>query len=296
MAQCPGCKAEYLSGDRFCMFCGASLEETAQDGGISLTGNDLAALAGSFDYSPLSPLAPHYVGPAKASPVTLDASAKRAILSPKRAFYFLELARDTFSQDVLLVGEGTYHRWSEGESGVTITKENSPRDFIAWTQEKLTGLITTAGELPLTSIRKRSLRSLTAVAILCGQLTGVDPAASFVTLSDLEFFLDGKEELSPEIEHLVRNGFLRTVGDDDPLIFLEEKGEKLHLLLNEYDRYFVIQVLTNSVPDYPCLALAARKGSLCLITSPEGSPDIFFRGMDRDGTSSLINWAWTTGV
>ncbi|MBP7527535.1 MAG: hypothetical protein KA801_06410 [Syntrophorhabdaceae bacterium] len=293
MAQCPQCKAEYRDRDRFCMFCGKPLADAPKDGRIYLTQNDLAALAGSADYSSLSPLAPYHAGAVTSCPVTLDAAVSRAILSPKRAFYFIELTRDAFLQDVLLVSDGSCYRWSERDSAVTISREKSPRDFIGWTKQRLTASVTSEKELPLLSIRKESLKTLAAIAVLCRELSRVDKAASFITLSHLKSFLDGKEVSSEEIDYLAGNGFIRIMDDADPLIFLEEKGEELYLLLNEYDRYFIIQVLTGGEPDYPSFGLAARQGSACLITNPGGDADLVIRRADPEAIGSLINWAWT---
>ncbi len=293
MAHCPQCKAEYRDGDRFCMFCGKPLADAPKDGRIYLTQNDLAALAGSTDYSSLSPLAPYYAGPVTSCPVTLDAAVSKAVLSPKRAFYFIEFTRDAFLQDVLLVSDGSCYRWTERDSAVTISREASPRDFIGWTRQTLTASVTSEKELRLLSIRKKSLKTLAAVAVLCRELSRVDKAASFVTLSHLKSFLDGKEVSSEEIDYLAGNGFIRIMDDADPLIFLEEKGEELYLLLNEYDRYFIIQVLTGGAPDYPSFGLAARQGSACLITNPGGDADLVIRCADPEAIRSLINWAWT---
>lgn len=293
MAQCPQCKAEYQDGDRFCMFCGKPLADAPKDGRIVLTQNDLAALAGSADYSPLSPLAPYYAGAVASCPVTLDTAVGRAVLSPRRAFYFIELTRDAVLQDVLLAGDGSWYRWSERDSAVTISREGSPRDFIGWTIQTLAASVTTVKEPPLLSIRKDSLKTLAAIAVLCRELSRVDKAASFITLSHLKSFLDGKEASSEEIDYLAANGFIRIMDDADPLIFLEEKGEELYLLLNEYDRYFIIQVLTSGVSDYPSFGLAVRQGSACLITNPGGAADLVIRRADAEAIGSLINWAWT---
>jgi hypothetical protein len=275
------------------MFCGKPLADAPKDGRISLTQNDLAALAGSADYSPLSPLAPYYAGAVTSCPVTLDAAVSRAVFSPKRAFYFIELTRDAFLQDVLLVSDGARYRWSERDSAVTISREESPRDFIGWTRQTLAASVTSEKELPLLLIRKESLKTLTAIAVLCRELSRVDKAASFITLSHLKSFLDGKEVSSEEIAYLAGNGFIRMMDDADPLIFLEEKGEALYLLLNEYDRYFIIQILTDGVQDYPSFGLAVRQGSACLVTNPGGGADLVIRCTDPEAIGSLINWAWT---
>jgi len=293
MAQCPQCKAEYRDGDRFCMFCGKPLADAPKDGRISLTQNDLAALAGSAAYSSLSPLAPNYAGAVTPCPVTLDAAVSKAVLSPKRAFYFIQLTRDAFLQDVLLVSDGSCYRWSERDSAVTISREVSPRDFIGWTRQTLTASVTSEKELPLLSIRKESLKTLAGIAVLCRELSRVDKAASFITRSHLTSFLDGKEVSSEEIDYLAGNGFIRIMDDADPLILLEEKGEELYLLLNEYERYFIVQVLTDGAPDYPSFGLAVRQGSAFLITNPGTGADLVIRCADPEGIGSLINWAWT---
>jgi hypothetical protein len=73
---------------------------------------------------------------------------------------------------------------------------------------------------------------------------------------------------------------------------LEPKGEELYLILNAYDRFFIIQVLAEGVSEYPSINFAARKGALYLIANSRESGDLVVRGLDREGMCSMINWSW----
>jgi hypothetical protein len=292
---CPKCNADYLKGDNFCISCGNDLRHTEENipGKILLKEDALAGIAGSHPYTALSPLAGFYQGPAEMKPVTMEPSILNAILQPERAFYVIELTGNSFQQEVLLVKESSFHLWKEKDSAASISREAGPREFIERTKTLLAQCISN-NNTSLISIKQKSLRTLAAVAALCKALSGINEAASFVTISHLESFVGGGEGLPAEIKELSRQGFIRCIGAEEPLIVLEQKGGNLLSLLNEYDRFFILQILTEGVPDYPSLHLAAWKGSLCLITKPKGSDDLVIRALDAEGMKSLIDWAWTT--
>jgi hypothetical protein len=294
--QCPKCNAVYENTDSFCMSCGTALQKRTENGRILLTRDDLAAMAGSNTYTQLSPLAAYYQETVEKTktpvmePLLLD-----AILSPERAFFLIEFTRDSFRQDVLLLRNSSYYRWEENASGVSISKETNPRDFI----KRVTALLAQCivkQDTSSKSIKKELLKTLAAVAVLCRELSAIDEAASFITMSHLESFIGSGEGLPAEIAELSQQGFIRCIGDPEPLIMLEKKGEALFLLLNEYERYFIVQVLTDVMSDYLSLNFAAREGTLCLITNPRGSDDLVTRGIDSEGIAPLINWAWTAGL
>jgi hypothetical protein len=294
MARCPRCNVEYQAEERFCMHCGSTLVG-AEEGRLFFTPGDLAALAGSSDYSPLSPLAPHYAGPVSDCQVALAPPLKDAVFSPARAFYLMELSRDTFAQEVLLVRDGARYHWSERDSGVSIREVAAARDFLAEVRDRLASSVSGREAWPLITVTKTSLQVLTGVAVLCRNLSRVGKAASFVTLSHLEAFL-GRQVSAGEIAGLAGEGLVKTMGDDDPVIMIEARGEELYLLLNEYERYFIIQVLTSGALDYPSLGVVVRDGTVCLVTNPSGGADIVVRGLDPEAIASLVNWAWTAGT
>lgn len=294
MARCPRCNVEYQSGERFCMHCGSTLVG-AEEGRLLLAPADLAALAGSSEYSPLSPLAPHYAGPVRDCEVALAPPLKDAVLSPTRAFYLMELSRDTFAQEVLLVRDAARYHWSEGDSGARIRDVAAARDFLAEVRDRLASSVSGREAWPLITVTKTSLQVLTGVAVLCRNLSRVGKAASFVTLSHLEAFL-GRQVSAGEIAELAGEGLVKTLGDDDPVIMIEARGEDLYLLLNDYERYFIIQVLTSGALDYPSLGIVVRDGTACLVTNPSGGADIVVRGLDPEAIASLVNWAWTAGT
>jgi hypothetical protein len=294
MARCPRCNVEYQREERFCMHCGSTLVGT-EEGHLFLAPADLAALAGSNEYSPLSPLAPHYAGPVRDCGVSLAPPLKDAVLSPTRAFYLMEISRDAFAQEVLLVRDGARYHWSEGDSGASIREVAAPRDFLDEVRGRLVPSVSGRDAWPLITVTKTSLQVLTGVAVLCRDLSRLGKAASFVTLSHLEAFL-GRQVPAGQIAELTGEGLVKTLGDDDPVIVLEARGEELYLLLNEYERYFIIQVLTSGALDYPSLGIAVRDRTACLITNPSGGADIVVRGLDPDAITSLVNWAWTAGT
>jgi hypothetical protein len=277
------------------MSCGTALQKRPEDGRVLLKQDDLAGIAGSHPYTPLSPLAPYYQGPVKMKMATLEPSALNAVLRPDRAFFLIELTRDSFRQDVLLIRDSSCYRWEEAASGVSLSKETSPRGFIGRTTKLLAGY-SSKGNTSLMSIKTKSLKTLAAVVVLCRNLSTIHRAASFITISHLESFIGTGEGLPGEIKDLSQQGFIRCIGAEEPLIVLDKKGDELFLLLNEYERYFIIQILTDGIPDYPSLNFAARKGSLYLLTNPKGSDCLVIRRVDSEGISSLINWAWTTSV
>lgn len=294
MMQCPKCKAVCESDDSFCMSCGTALEKRPDRRQIRLTENDLAGIAGSQPYTPLSPLAPYYQGPVKMKRA-IEPSALNAILSPDRAFFLIELTRGSFRQDVLLIRDSSCYRWEEEASGVSLSKETGPRGFLGRATKLLAGY-SSKGNSSLMSIKTKSLKTLAAVVVLCRNLSTIHRAASFITLSHLESFIGTGEGLPAEIKDLSQRGFIRCIGVEEPLIVLDKKGEELFLLLNEYERYFILQVLTDGISDYPSLHFAVRKGSLYLLTNPKGSDCLVIRRVDPEGIGSLINWAWTTSV
>jgi hypothetical protein len=277
------------------MSCGTALQKKAEDGRTLLRKDDLAGIAGTHTYTPLSPLAPYYQGPVKMKTANLEPSALNALLRPDRAFFLIDLTRDSFRQDVLLIRDSSCYRWEEETSGISFTKEANPREFIGRTTKLLAGY-SSKGNTSLMSIKTKLLKTLTAVAVLCRNLSTIHRAASFITISHLESFIGTGEGLPAEIKDLSQQGFIRCIGAEEPLIVLDKKGEELLLLLNEYERYFILQILTDGISDYPSLHFAARKGSLYLLTNPKGSDCLVIRRVDPEGISSLINWAWTTSV
>jgi len=291
---CPDCGKAVPQGSRFCPSCGGNLKKTAGNSHILLKRDELAAIAGSYPYNALSPLAAYHQGAVEKRQGALEPSpVLNALLSPSRAFFLIELTSNSFRQDVLLARDSAYYRWEENDSGVSVSKEASPRVFI----ERITALLgqyIAKDNTSLMSITKQSLKTLAAANVLCSELTDVDPAASFITTSHLESFLGGKDGLPAAINELSRKGFVRLIGNADPLIVLEPKGQELFLLLNAYDRYLIIQVLVEGVPGYPSINFASRMGSLYLIANDRESGDLVVRGMDREGMRSLIHWSWTS--
>jgi hypothetical protein len=277
------------------MSCGTALQKKVEDDRTLLRKDDLVGIAGSHTYTPLSPLAPYYQGPVKMKTATLEPTALSAILRPDRAFFLIELTRDSFRQDVLLIRNSSCYRWEEQTAGISLSRETSPRGFIGRTTNLLAGY-SSKGNASLTSIKTKSLKTLSAVAVLCRNLSTIHRAASFITVSHLESFIGAGEGLPAEIKDLSQQGFIRCIGAADPLIVLDKKGEELFQLLNEYERYFVLQILTEGISDYPSLHFTARKGSLYLLTNPKRSDCLVIRPVDPELISSLINWAWTTSV
>jgi len=275
------------------MSCGKALQKTEENipGRIILDKDAVANIAGSHAYSALSPLAAFYQGPAEMKTETIEPSVLNAVLEPERAFFLMQLTRDSFKQEVLLIKESSCYSWVEQDSDMSISKEENPRAFIEKSRKLLIQQIKNK-ETSLVSIKKKSLRVLAAAAALCKALSNINDAASFTTISHIGSLL-GEEVLQSQIKELSQQGFISCIGDDDPLIVLEKKGEDLLLLLNEYDRYFIIQILTEGAQEYPSFNFAAKNGTLSLITNPNGSDDIVIRALDPDGVSSLINWAWT---
>ena len=291
--QCPDCGNAMPQGGRFCPACGRDMKKTQGNGHILLTQEELTAIAGSHEYTTLSPLAVYYQGPAEKKQIALETTLLNALLNPFRAFYLMELTAKSFQQDVLLVRDSSYFRWEEDDPGVSISREVSPRVFIARIVTSLEQSIVNENT-SLTTIRKEALKVLVAINILCRELSAIDQAAAFVTLSHLESFLDSKESLAAIVGELFTQGFVRLIGKEDPLIVLETKGEELFLLLNAYDRFFIIQVLAEGVSGYPSINFAARNDAFCLITNDRVSGDLVIRGVDREGMRSLINWSWTS--
>ncbi len=289
--RCPECGNTVPQGGRFCPGCGRDMKKTQGNGHILLKQEELAAIAGSHQYTALSPLAVYYQGPAEKKQIALEATLLNAVLRPSRAFFFMELSANSFRQDVLLVKDSSYFRWEEHDSGVSISNEASPRVFIERTAEML-GQYMVNENSSLVKIKKESLRTLIAVAVLCRELSAINQAASFITTSHLEAFLGGKEGLPETIEELSQQGFVRLIGNTDPLIVLEPEGEELFLLLKAYDRFIITQVLAEGMSEYPSINFAARKGRLFLITNDQESGDMVVRGLDREGMRSLINWSW----
>ena len=295
MPKCPGCKTEYQRGDSFCIACGKALQKTEENipGRILLKQDALANIAGSNTYTALSPLAVYYQGLAEMKPAAIEPLVLNALLKPERAFYLIELTKNSFQQEVLLMKEASFYLWKEKDSEVSISREASPREFIERTKTLLAQNISNKNT-SLISINKKYFNTLAAVSVLCKELSRINTAASFVTTSHLESFLGRGEGLLAELKELSQQGFIRCIGNDDPLIVLEKKGEDLLSLLNEYDRYFIVQILTEGAREFPSFNFAASNGTLSLITNPKGNDDIVIRALDAEGMKSLINWAWTS--
>ncbi len=293
--RCPDCGNTTPQGGRFCPACGRDMKKTQGNGHILLKQEELAAIAGSHEYTALSPLAVYYQGFVEKKQIALETTLLNAVLNPSRAFYLMELTANSFQQDVLLVRDSSYFRWEEDDPGVSISKEVSPRVFIARITTRLEQYMLHENTSGI-SIRKEYMRVLAGVNVLCRELSTIDQAAAFITMSHLESFLDSRENLAAIVGELSMHGFVRLIGKEDPLIVLEPKGEELFLLLNAYDRFFIIQVLAEGVSGYPSINFAARNGVLYLITNDRVSGDLVIRGMDREGMRSLISWSWTSAV
>lgn len=289
--RCPDCGNAVTQGGRFCPACGRDMKKTQYNGHILLKQEELTATAGSHEYTALSPLAVYYQGPAEKEQIALETTLINAILNPSRAFYLMEITANSFRQDVLLVRDSSYFRWEEDDSGVSISREVSPRVFIAKIATRLEQYMLHENTSGI-SIRKEHMRVLVAVNVLCRELSTIDQAAVFITMTHLEAFLGSNEGLPAAIEDLSQQGFVRLIGNTDPLIVLEPKGEELYLILNAYDRFFIIQVLAEGVSEYPSINFAARKGALYLIANSRESGDLVVRGLDREGMCSMINWSW----
>lgn len=308
---CPKCSAEFPAGDAFCMSCGADLRaaapaqqkpgaacETTADGRTVLGHADLAALAAGRTCGMLSPL-PAYrsegVPASQADVPLLDPDLLRVITDPRKTCCLIETAQDSFRRDLLLAGGDIFCSWQEDVQSVTLSRLKSPTLFLDRIRERLSERITSASSLHA-ELEKTQVKVLKTVSMLCEELSAVSRAAAFVTQEQLEALLGRSEDCKSALDGLVKQGFVTSTGENDPLFMLSQTGEETARVLSGHDIYFLLQVMTRAVGPYPSLQFAGRQGCLYLITGRKADGGLVVRALDRDAAQSLVNWAWASAA
>lgn len=78
--RCPDCGNTTPQGGRFCPACGRDMKKTQGNGHILLKQEELAAIAGSHEYTALSPLAVYYQGSVEKKQIVLETTLLNAVL------------------------------------------------------------------------------------------------------------------------------------------------------------------------------------------------------------------------
>ncbi len=303
---CPVCGAQLKADDKFCPNCGSKVGVSAskeaqvaarpagaEEAGTVLTREFIQQIADSFECNYLSPLSSLCHGKKKErvgeSPI--DEALLQVILKPEKAFYLTAMTREKSSQKGLLIKNGACYRWVDEDGRVVITREESSRKFLDSIRNDVTRNITEA-ESSLLMLKREQLDILKGVYSLCHALTEMKVVPAFTNMDQLKSLLGSSEEIIEQVRELSRQGLIRLIGYDNPIITIEARGEEIAGALVDYDVYYTIQVLTEGVDAYPSFHLLARGSRLYMVTNPNNGEDIIFRTLDASGFRSLIDWAW----
>jgi hypothetical protein len=327
-ASCPACGTPSVPGDAFCTTCGARLGpgqtfEAAQVktavripvngepgrpaaeksstvvkvGETLLTHGLIREIAATHEYTALSPLSALDLAEKRESKidVPLDSSLLDAILSPSRAFYLTARAGSELSQTILMVRDSTCCRWMDKDGAVTISRETRPRDFI----DHLCGDIyrTLSGSQESTVILKREqILILKGINSLGQALPQTKLRTVFTTYDHLKRFLQLDDGLKGQLRELEKIEMVKITGTGNPIITLGLKGGEIVTMLENYDVFYTLQVLTEGRDEFPSVYLILKGGRLYLVSNPKNDGDVVVRTLDKAGLRAVLNWMWSAGL
>ena len=323
---CPACGTLMAPGDIFCASCGVQLTPGAQAAAPSKVMNSsspveklepppagtprtvhigqgtvlshglIRQLAATHEYNKLSPLfALSGVEKIKGgTSISIDSGMLSAILLPARTFCLTARAAGNLYQEILLAGGPTCYRWSDRDGTVVVNREPGPRNFIEHIYGSIARDIKGNGSTNVILAREE-IPVLKAIASLCSVLTLMKVRKAFTTFGWLQQMLKSADGLKGQLATLSQKGLVSLAGTGDPIVRLTEKGKAMVSILEDYDAFYTLQVLTGDHDEFASVYLVVNSGSLYLLTNPDNGDEVVVRTMDGAGLRSVLNWMWTAG-
>ena len=295
---CPRCGINTLDDDRFCTHCGQKLEAVGVSEEALLNHQQIKNLAATHDYNLLSPL----TGLNKQDPeeykadiITLNEPMLLAVLQPQKVLYLTGFSSKKSYQKILLVHNATCYRWFDENGHVYISQEESPPKFLAYIHTHISQNITKGGN-SLLHLKREQIKILKSIDALIGGLVQMGIASTFTTFGHLELLMKQVPELRELLGEMTQQGMVRLIGDQDPLVSLENQGREIVELLEDYDIYYNLLVMTEEMDEYPSFHFLVKEGDLYMLSNPLDGEDVLIRSLDSDSLKSLINWAWVASV
>jgi hypothetical protein len=324
-AACPACGTPSLPGDAFCTACGARLGQgkgveaekvkaaariAAADeperavagksarvmnaGETLLTHALIREIAASHEYNSLSPVSALDSAEKRESKIgiPLESSLLDAILRPSKAFYLTARAGNKLSQTILIVRDSICCRWMDKDGTVTVVREKRPRDFIDCIYGDIAGAVSRGGRSTLILDREQ-IRILKAVNSLGRAVPRAKLKSVFAVYDPLKRLLQADDGLREHLCGLEKMGMIKITGSGNPIITLGVKGGDIVTMLESYDAFYTLQVLTEGQDDFPSVYLILSGGRLFMISNPKNGDDVVVRMLDAADLRAVLNWMWT---
>ncbi|MHB8137327.1 MAG: hypothetical protein ACYDGO_02945 [Smithellaceae bacterium] len=266
-------------------------------GGTVLSHQLIREIAAAYEYNSLSPLfALHMTQQnGKKANTPLKAKLLNAILKPSKAFYLTAIRGDSIYQKILLVGDSICCRWEDQDGSVIVAQEKTARNFIKDIIGDISATISDSQKSIIVFTRGQIV-ALKGIYSLCQAISQMKVKPIFTTYDHLKSFLNAGDEIKGQLDDLAAKGMVKLTGTDNSIITLELRGEEVYRVLEDYDAFYTMQVLTEGRDDFSSLYLIAEGGRLHMMSNPGNGDEIIMRGIDTAGLRSLLNWSWTSAA
>lgn len=299
--KCPRCQAHTAPDDIFCPQCGVKLAQGMQAVAAAspavLTHNMIRRMAAEHEYNRLSPLSAltGIFSKEDGNGIDLDSGILSAVLQPEKAFYLTVRRGSGVYQEILLTRNSACYRWTDRDSKIVIESEASPRSFIEHIYSVIAREITTNSGMDVI-LSREEIPVLKAVASLCGILSLIKVRGDFTTSGLLQQMLKSGSSLQEHLKELSKKGLVRLAGTDDLLIRLTDNGRAMVGVLEDYDAFYMLQVLTEGRDEFASVYLVLNNGGLYLLSNPLNGDEVVVRTLDGERLRSILNWMWVAGV
>ncbi len=326
---CPSCGMPFAAGDVFCGACGTRLvQDRDREGdtkvktraktaiaekpekpaneklpkfskakGTILSHKLIKEIASSHEYNNISPLSALNPSEKKKKKVDipLDSSILDAILKPSKSFYLTARAGNKLYQKILMVKDSTCCRWEDEDGTVLVNREKNPRDFIDYIYSEISKIILDS-EKSLVTIKREQILILKAINSFCQALTKTKVKTAFAVYDHLKQFLKADDGLKGRLDELAKDGMVRITGSDNPIITLGAKGQEIIEILENYDTFYTLQVLTEGRDEFPSINLLLKSGRLYMISNPKNDGYVLVRTLNAANLRAVLNWMWTSQI
>lgn len=258
---------------------------------------EIKLIAESFEYNRLSPLSALHLSKKKGAEIKnpFATDVLEAILKPQKICDLTTLKQRQMVQKILLVKDSSFYRWIDEDGKVVISTEKNPRHFLDSIVGEIAATVSQS-DRSVTLLKKEQIKILKGIYYLCQALIFLKVAVVFTTLGHLKSFLKAGDEMKGHVEELAQKGLIKCTGINDPIITLERMGEEIINVLENYDTFYHLQVMSEKSDEYPSLYLIARAGKLFMLSNPMDSDDVIIRTIDAAELRSILGWAWVTDL